>query len=82
MKFNISNGPGIVSKTLGITKANNEIDLQSDLIWIDDWGFKVTKSDLLIGPRVGVGSCKEASNFPYRFRLKGNKFAGGNQKLY
>lgn len=82
MKKNISNGPGIVSKALGISKAQNELDLQSDIVWVEDWGIKLTEMDFDIGPRVGVGSCEEAANLPYRFRLKGNKFTGKDQKEY
>ena len=49
---------------------------------IKDIGITIPNNDILISPRVGVGKCQEAANFPYRFRVSGNPFIGKNQKEY
>jgi DNA-3-methyladenine glycosylase len=37
------------------------------MIWIEDRGIKVSKKDIIAGPRVGVDYAGEHAKWPYRF---------------
>jgi len=70
-------GPGKVSKLLGIHYSHTGLDLTSQspkknkpAIWIEDTGFHVRKTSILITPRIGVGYAGEDAALPYRFVLK------------
>lgn len=70
--FSIGNGPGSLSKSLGIHSGLSGISLQGDAIWIEDRGVVVTQNQVIASPRVGVGYAKEDALLPYRFRIKDN----------
>ena len=76
-KKEIVNGPGKFTKAMNITKAQNNISLltKTNNLWIEDRGIQVDHTDLVSGPRVGMGrSVAECSNWPWRFRVKDNKW--------
>lgn len=68
-------GPGKVSKALGIHFSMTGIDLTrgtgkgEDLIWLEDRGFPVRDSSVLITPRIGVEYSGVDAKLPYRFVL-------------
>ncbi|MFN4082895.1 MAG: DNA-3-methyladenine glycosylase [Bacteroidia bacterium] len=72
----LTNGPGSLTKALGISQKHDAILLTDKIIWIEDCGVNVDLNQIIAGPRVGVGYAGEHSKWPYRFRIKGNKFAG------
>jgi DNA-3-methyladenine glycosylase len=74
---NLTNGPGKLTKALGIT--------------MDDYGHSFSKSPLYIalgivpehisvGPRVGIDNTGEAKNYPWRFWITGNAFVSRHRK--
>jgi DNA-3-methyladenine glycosylase len=63
------NGPGKVSKALGIRTAHTGYDLTGNKIWIEDRGVIVDEGDVIIGPRVGVDYAGEDAKLKYRFRI-------------
>ena len=63
-------GPGSLAKALGITTPMTAADLTGNRIWIEDNGFEVKKSNITVGPRVGVDYAGEDAARPYRFILK------------
>ncbi len=65
----ISGGPGTVSQALGIKTIHSGLDLTGNKIWIEDKGIKVSKKDIIAGPRVGVDYAGEDAKLPYRFIL-------------
>ena len=67
-------GPGVLSKALGITKAENGLSLLDDTIWIEDRGQRVRKNDIIAGPRVGVAYAAEDALLPYRYSIRDNKW--------
>ncbi len=70
---NLANGPGSLSKALGISTINNELQLDSNQIWLEE-GLKITNNKIIASPRVGVAYAKEDALLPYRFRIKDNPF--------
>ncbi len=64
------NGPGKLTKHLGITCAHNGIDITtSDVIWIEDDGF--IPREILTSPRIGIDyATQEYRDKPWRFYYK------------
>lgn len=70
MKYNqgnFSNGPGMLTKALGINKTHNNLKLTSDTLWMHDSGRKADNSEIHIGPRIGVDYAGSDALLPYRF---------------
>jgi DNA-3-methyladenine glycosylase len=61
------NGPGKLSKALGITTAVNGISLNSETLWLASNNIKVPEKSIIISPRVGVDYAGEHALWPYRF---------------
>ena len=77
MRKNFSNGPGKVCKALGLTRAQNRLDLTGEELFLCDSLVDIglpcpdiPKERLCIGPRIGVDYAEEARDFPWRFWLE------------
>ncbi len=68
------NGPGKFTRCMNITKTQNGIDLtkKSSALYIEDRGLKIKSNQIIAGPRVGMSTAEECSNWPWRFRIKDN----------
>ena len=69
-----SNGPGKVSKALGIHYSHTGFQLTikpcrkcDSGIWLEDNGFSVTREEIKVTPRIGVDYAGEDALRPYRF---------------
>ena len=69
LKGKDTNGPGKLSKALGIHYSHTGIDLCGDLIWLEDRKVKVRKSEIKITKRIGIEYAGEDADLPYRFVL-------------
>lgn len=67
---NYTNGPGKVSKALGIHFSHSGEDLQGPRIWLEDRGIQVTKQNIEVSPRIGVDYAAEDALLPYRFLMR------------
>ena len=69
-------GPGRLGMALGIKKAHSCVSLMDKKggIWIEDRGVKVKEKEIISGPRVGMSTAEECSNWPWRFRILNNKW--------
>jgi DNA-3-methyladenine glycosylase len=63
------NGPGILSKALGISTDLTGTSLLENRIWIEDQQIAVRPQDITVGPRVGIDYAEEDATRPYRFRI-------------
>jgi len=63
------NGPGKLTKALGIHYTHTGIDLQSNQIWIEDRQYVVKEKDIIVSTRIGVDYAKEDAKLPYRFLI-------------
>lgn len=76
-KKNFMNGPGKVCQGLGLTTAENRLDLTGDVLFVcealTDIGLPCPsppKERMRSGPRVGIDYAEEARDFPWRFWLE------------
>ncbi len=72
-------GPGNVSKALGIYTHHTGRDLQSEIFFIGDDGYRLSKNKIVITPRIGVQYAAEDALLPYRFFLTDNQFVSGKR---
>lgn len=80
---NLTNGPGKFSIAMGIHKNYDASDLTiADGLWIEEGATDIASENILIGPRVGMTSAEEASNYPYRYRIKENKWTSKPDQVY
>ena len=69
MNVQVTDGPGKVTKALGITLADNGESLQNKRIWIEDRNVDLSKMNLLNTPRIGVDYAGEDKFLMYRFKI-------------
>ena len=69
----LTNGPGKLTKALGITKEDNGEDLINGTnIWLEDDGYKI--KDIIETTRIGIDYAEEDALKPWRFYIKDNIF--------
>lgn len=68
-----TNGPGKLSKALGIHFSHTGTDLNGNTIWLEDRGYTAKIEDILVSERIGVDYAGEDAKLPYRFNLKNIK---------
>lgn len=70
----LGRGPGNVSKVLGLSVAHTGTSLRSSGLFITEDGYKVTCSQIIATPRIGVDYAAEDALLPFRFILKGSPY--------
>ncbi len=73
----LTRGPGNVSKALGLHTSDTGTSLLGNVIWIGDDGFKLRRTAIVAGPRIGVDYAGEDAALPYRFYISDNPFVSG-----
>jgi DNA-3-methyladenine glycosylase len=75
-KPQLTAGPGVMSKALGIEKTYTGASLlaSESPIWIEDRGDVVPETDIMSGPRIGIDYAEECKDWPWRFWIRGNKW--------
>jgi DNA-3-methyladenine glycosylase len=76
LKYNLTAGPGTLTKAFGISKKQNGINLldKKSPIWIEDRGEIVLEKNIIASPRVGVAYAEECALWDWRFRVKESKW--------
>lgn len=67
-----ANGPGKLCSALAISRAQNGLDLASNGSLFIESGRTVLESDIVDGPRVGLGNFHDAVHWPLRFGVRGH----------
>ena len=67
--YQLTNGPGKLSKALGITTLHNSVSLNGSTVWIEDRGISCNIDDITSSNRIGVAYAGEDALLPYRFEL-------------
>jgi DNA-3-methyladenine glycosylase len=63
-----ANGPGKLTKQLGITRAENGLAVESaSKLWIADAGLRIPRKELVRTPRIGVDYAGDWKDKLYRF---------------
>ncbi len=72
VKSQLSAGPGVMSKALGITTAQTGQSLCSSegKIWLESRDQPLDKDLIVASPRVGIAYAEECAAWPWRFRIK------------
>jgi DNA-3-methyladenine glycosylase len=70
----ITSGPGKLTRSLGIDRKLNGEKLTMNKIWIEDQGIRITSSNLVCSPRIGIDYAGDDALLPWRFTIKENKW--------
>lgn len=75
IKPQLSAGPGVMSKAMGIKTDHDGTSFlkPESTIWIED-APALDKEEVLAGPRIGVGYAEECAAWPWRFYQKDSKW--------
>ena len=75
----ITSGPGLLTIALGINLRHNGIPICENgeklNIWLEDRNIHISEKNIIETPRIGVDYAAEHSLLPWRFKIKGNKWA-------
>jgi DNA-3-methyladenine glycosylase len=63
----LTDGPGKLSKALGVSRFHNGLSLLSTQIWIEDRGLTIPETQISITPRIGIDYAGPDALLPYRF---------------
>ena len=76
LKPQLTAGPGVMSKALGIHKSYTGIRIteKDSPIWIEDRQEIVAPDDIGSGPRIGIDYAEECKDWPWRFWIKGHRW--------
>jgi DNA-3-methyladenine glycosylase len=77
--YDLTRGPGNVSKALGIYTKHTGYNLKGDDIFIADDGFNYDPADIIPTPRIGVDYAAEDALLPYRFIVRNNLYVSGKK---
>ena len=75
--YNLTRGPGNVSRALGISTHDTGKNLSGKEVFIADDGMRLNKKDIEVTKRIGVDYAAEDSLLLYRFSIKGNRYVSG-----
>lgn len=77
LKPQLTAGPGVMTKALGITTLLDNTDMTSpeSPIWLEDRKEIVTEDQIIASPRVGVAYAEECALWDWRFRIKNNPYS-------
>lgn len=78
-EIDLTNGPGKLTKALGITMVDFGHPLSEPPLWIEK-GIDVQAEQIAIGPRIGIQNTGEAVHYPWRFWISGNKYVSPRSK--
>jgi len=67
---NSLNGPGKVTKALGIDISHDKTPLSDNIIWMEDRNEKIPKQNITVTKRIGIDYAQEDALLPYRFVLE------------
>lgn len=72
LKPQLTAGPGVMSKALGIEKSYTGAALTEpdSAIWIEDRGELLSEEEIVSGPRIGIDYAEESKDWPWRFWIK------------
>jgi DNA-3-methyladenine glycosylase len=70
---NLTNGPGKLCIAMGIDRSFDREDLLNDRVWIER-AERISRANIVAGPRVGIDYAEEWVNKPWRFWIKDNPF--------
>ncbi len=73
-EFQLTSGPGKLSGAMGIDRSLNGKLLWNNEIWIEDNGVKISRSNIVASPRIGIHYAGQDALLPWRFTVRDNKW--------
>ena len=75
IKPQLTAGPGVLSKAMGIDKSMNNVDLTAidSPVWIE-LKEPIEADNIISGPRIGINYAEECIEWPWRFCIKNNDY--------
>jgi DNA-3-methyladenine glycosylase len=73
-QFQLTSGPGKLTKALGINRHFNGKFLLNNDVWIEDVDFKLSAKNIGISTRIGIDYAEEDAKLPWRFYIKENRW--------
>ena len=73
-RANLTNGPGRLCMAMDITKTQNKMDLTTPPLYVKD-ALPVPQNEIVETTRIGVAYAEEWKSRPWRFYIRGNKYA-------
>ena len=64
VSYRLSNGPGVLTQAMGISRQHDGHVLSSAPIWIEDRGVTIPSNKILKSPRVGIDYAEEHRDLP------------------
>lgn len=76
IKPQLTAGPGVMSKALGIKTdhTGHSICKKDSKIWLENRDSPLKPSQIIASPRVGIAYAEECVEWPWRFRIKDSKW--------
>ena len=76
LKRQLTAGPGVLTKALGISTTHNGVKLTTtdSPIWLEDRGIDLHPNEIIASPRIGVSYAKECALWDWRFTIKDSKW--------
>jgi DNA-3-methyladenine glycosylase len=71
--YSLCSGPGKLCIAMGISRAENKVDLCGDKLYLLDGGLKPGE-EIITTPRKNIDYAGEAKDYPWRFIIRGNKY--------
>ncbi|HEX6540306.1 MAG TPA: DNA-3-methyladenine glycosylase [Ktedonobacterales bacterium] len=72
----IARGPGRLCAALGLTLAENGVDLRGDTLWIEETPGFPEDAQIVATARIGIS---QAADWPWRFLLAGSPWVSGRK---
>ena len=70
LRKHLADGPGKLCIAMGITKADNDVDMtESSLFYVTE-GIEVTPSEIHAAKRIGIDYAEEAADYLWRFYIE------------
>ena len=70
--FQLTSGPGKLSRALGIDRNLNGKSLFQNEVWLEDDGASLSSKNILTSKRIGIDYAGEDALLPWRFTIKDN----------
>ena len=72
--YQMTNGPGKLTKALGINLNQNALSYHSDTLWIEESEMDISDKDISVSTRIGIEYAEEDALLPYRFLLDYSRY--------
>lgn len=70
LKKHFADGPGKMCIAMGITRADNDLDMvESDSFYVTE-GIEIEESQIQVGKRIGIDYAEEAADYLWRFYVE------------